>query len=1078
MRSSPPSFFAKITLIFCFAILAISSAFAAVNGALQTTTASGTVVNGNIYTDKANVYISGGPQNHQAAGLSPAPGLYYFQVTDPSGAVLLSLDDIRCRVVFVNSDGRVDGVPSDDGTAEGSPGAGTPGCYHNSGTPDVSDSGLSVQLCSAAGCPSGPPPGNSPLSYYDTPNPGGEYKAWITPVANYSNCTQTTSHVSFGFCDSDSKTDNFKVKPPNVATITACKFIDLDGNSTYDPGAGDFLTSGWQITATGVDGGTGSGVTQTTDQDGCTTWTFTFPKGVATDTVTLTEIQQNGFNQVAPTPVSGGPTACTLTGTNVNAADTCSVSGGVITATISPNDIAVAPFFGNAVGANLVGLAINKTATGGNMFNWNISKSAGTLQQDSTNGTATFSYTVTVSHDAGTGWVVGGNISVTNPNTTGGGDGNGSIDGATITDTLDAVSAAAPFNGTCNVNGTGTNSYGPVTILGGTMLTIPYTCTFSQNPGTGTNFATVIWTGEGGGQNSVPQPFDFTSADTSVTVTDTLAGNLGTVSVNADNSTACATAASGFATNGSGLACAVSGATTTFTYSLQFTGDPAGTCTQHNNTASFATNTNPNTPVNSNQVTVTQCVGEDLTVSKTANANFTANLSKSVDKTKVEQSGGNITFNYTVSLTSPAFSVAGTITVSNPNNWESITANIADTIDSGGTCTVYSDMALTKPITSVTVAASGSVTVFYNCAYTTNPTRVSGTNTASVSSEAATDTGASDPNKGGPGIVPGTPTPGTHAYTFSALTVTDNVQVTTVNPSGCNATLGTVTAVTTGTTVSTTPGCGITGLTSPSWGVFKYSITDANASPGTCASFTDTASDGGSSSNPVTVTVCNTNTGALTMGFWKNTNGQKIINGSGPKTGTCTITPWLRQFNPFADMSASATCSQVASYVNTVLSAATCGGSTCNPMLKAQMLATALDVYFSTPGLGGNQIGAFNGLGSKTPPLGAVAIDLSHVCAMVDGSSSSSCSGSFEDARPVFGIANTCQGATVNTMLAYSDFGSSVNGSPVSNVGGKLWYTIPSPNYKPKQVVAKDAFDSTNNTVANIATGTVCSSTL
>lgn len=143
---------------------------------------------------------------------------------------------------------------------------------------------------------------------------------------------------------------------------------------------------------------------------------------------------------------------------------------------------------------------------------------------------------------------------------------------------------------------------------------------------------------------------------------------------------------------------------------------------------------------------------------------------------------------------------------------------------------------------------------------------------------------------------------------------------------------------------------------------------------------------------------------------------------------------------------------------------ATCGGSTCNPMLKAQMLATALDVFFSTPGLGGNQIGAYNGLGAKTPMLGTVVINLSNLCSMIDGTSSSSCSGSYEDVRPEFGINGappaSCQAATVNTMLAYSDYLSLVNGSPVSNSGGTTWYKqIKNPN----QVYAKDGFDNVNN---------------
>jgi hypothetical protein len=44
--------------------------------------------------------------------------------------------------------------------------------------------------------------------------------------------------------------------------------------------------------------------------------------------------------------------------------------------------------------------------------------------------------------------------------------------------------------------------------------------------------------------------------------------------------------------------------------------------------------------------------------------------------------------------------------------------------------------------------------------------------------------------------------------------------------------------------------------------------------------------------------------------------------------------------------------------VYNLIKAAVCtsAGKTCNSMLKAQMLATTLDVYFSDPSLGGNRI--------------------------------------------------------------------------------------------------------------------------
>src|SRR5262249_56576941 len=96
---------------------------------------------------------------------------------------------------------------------------------------------------------------------------------------------------------------------------------------------------------------------------------------------------------------------------------------------------------------------------------------------------------------------------------------------------------------------------------------------------------------------------------------------------------------------------------------------------------------------------------------------------------------------------------------------------------------------------------------------------------------------------------------------------------------------------------------------------------------------------------------------------------------------------------------------QVATYVYNVIKAATCGGSTCNAMLKAQMLATALDVYFSDPALGGNKIGA-------PAPIGGVGIDLTLICKMIDSSGgSATCSGSFENVSSAFG------GATRMTVM-------------------------------------------------------------
>ncbi len=81
----------------------------AITGAIWTSEDDGVQVNGNLYDAKADVYLNGGPIHEGAAGLPPADKgpppdfdtYYVFQVTDPSGMVLLSQDEARCRVFTV-----------------------------------------------------------------------------------------------------------------------------------------------------------------------------------------------------------------------------------------------------------------------------------------------------------------------------------------------------------------------------------------------------------------------------------------------------------------------------------------------------------------------------------------------------------------------------------------------------------------------------------------------------------------------------------------------------------------------------------------------------------------------------------------------------------------------------------------------------------------------------------------------------------------------------------------------------------------------------------------------------------------
>ena len=184
------------------ATLAAPAAWANVSGAIWTTVSDGSEVDFNIYPSKEAVYLNGGPG--KGAG-SPSPGLvpdgvYVFMVTDPSGKTILSTDPARCRQVNV-----VGGVFFNL--------LGT-GCDHVAGQKLPGTGGLPVQL----------------MPYLDTPNPGGEYKAWLTPVGSYAcnlndvSCDEGTH----GFIPSESKTDNFKVN--SVADEIDTRFFDPAGN--------------------------------------------------------------------------------------------------------------------------------------------------------------------------------------------------------------------------------------------------------------------------------------------------------------------------------------------------------------------------------------------------------------------------------------------------------------------------------------------------------------------------------------------------------------------------------------------------------------------------------------------------------------------------------------------------------------------------------------------------------------------------------------------------------------------------------------------------------------------------------
>jgi hypothetical protein len=627
---------------------------------------------------------------------------------------------------------------------------------------------------------------------------------------------------------------------------------------------------------------------------------------------------------------------------------------------------------------------------------WGLNKSVtGGSERDVPAGTdATFNYQVDVTHmTKDSAWTVTGQLTINNADV-------GTATNVTVSDAIDDP------NATCAVDTTGFSG----TIGGAGTQTFPYTCTYSAAPASPaqTNTAGVGWTNADltMGSASGQAPVDWTTAtvtdvDPSVSVSDPYMVPTPQTVTASDPSP------------------------TTITYSHTFSGDTAGTCTSHDNTASFTTGGSTPDQTGSDTETVKVCVGANLSVSKTAATTFTRSYHWSIKKTAdvalIEKAGGGTAtaaFHVKVDqtdLVDSAWKVSGTITVSNPNDWESITADVTDAIQGGGVCTVTGS--------PVTLAAGGSANLAYSCTYAVAPTAASGTNTAAATWDA---TAAHTPDGSKSGTAP---------YTFGSPTtrVNQTINVTDAFNGGAATALGTTLTASDDAAHLTSANLPFTkSVTVPATNCVTYSNT---------ATITET-----SQSSTATVEVCGpAKTGALTIGYWQNKNGQAIITGGASVSGVCKSGTWLRGYLPFQDLSATATCAQVATYATNIIKAANASGAAMNAMLKAQMLATALDVYFSDPALGGNKITA-------PAPIGGVKVDLTMICKMIDGSSgAATCGGAYQNTVAAFGGSPTLQ--TVSQLLAYA--------ASQSNAGGTAWYG----QVKAMQGLAKDTFDAINNEV-------------
>ncbi len=196
-----------LAMLLMLAILPATAQFPEpLTGAIWTTTGGGEKVDANLYDQKCPPappnqcvtpplvpFLNGGPSFTSPRKWVP-DDMYYFQVTDPSGKTLLSNDNIESRRFRVYTDS--DGLKHVEYPVPGYP---SPDSFHLTCN-DVESDNITIALC----------------PFDDTPNNGGEYKLWITPVGAYEQYG--------GFVGRYSKTDNFKVK--KLASVWGRKVDD------------------------------------------------------------------------------------------------------------------------------------------------------------------------------------------------------------------------------------------------------------------------------------------------------------------------------------------------------------------------------------------------------------------------------------------------------------------------------------------------------------------------------------------------------------------------------------------------------------------------------------------------------------------------------------------------------------------------------------------------------------------------------------------------------------------------------------------------------------------------------------
>jgi hypothetical protein len=184
---------------------------ATLTGCIYTTDAEGALVEGELFDEACDVYLCGGPLEGEGE-----PGLriddYYFQVTDGTGAVLVSLP------------GPLNGTLSVSGDEEGPSGVFGGYAGKHEVIDDHAEGGLRVALCP-----------------FELNSPDGIYQVWLTPANKYDPDTGT-----FGFREEHSLTHTFML---SSGAVTLTDVDTIDDGVPFEVRTGDLVPGEARITA-------------------------------------------------------------------------------------------------------------------------------------------------------------------------------------------------------------------------------------------------------------------------------------------------------------------------------------------------------------------------------------------------------------------------------------------------------------------------------------------------------------------------------------------------------------------------------------------------------------------------------------------------------------------------------------------------------------------------------------------------------------------------------------------------------------------------------------------------------------